>query len=1131
MPHCLNCSRAAAFRCACCADTHYCSAGCQHADWRALHRYEAPLLKLGALEDDDVLVERAGSVRVRSKPSPAQRRALDALRAHRRDYDETVAATLAHHAARVPGRLERRLTTREKKELAARLLLSAPSRETRRAAERERFTQTVAGVLSAVSELVAAPQIGEAEEAELSALFRGRDLLHAKRSLALVTRAHADAEAAAHLQTRLEQAERSFIHGLLGLEAAGVSLADVEAARQAALRAGQVERQVELLVEQAQRGCVDVCVEFLRGDTAQLLRFGGNADGELVKEDEEEEATYLENLRRLHASQEPQDANQRRLAYAQRQTVHSMASYSQFMSVARDLYVAQRRADAGLAAEPADTPSGEPRAYELGVNPKVAKPEPRISREQAEEDQRYLERVMAEAEARMRPVAEATVREQGRGFFARAYADIAARVDQAGDWVKKKLSVSLVARTFCVLLVVGFTLLAYGLVAYFYSALYSLDKVKRDVDELIDKAKGIKGQASDLRGMIFEETERIDELTAALDASQGNVFLEMNPATIDWASVKDTAVIHGTLEAYTKSISDILARPPEERSVIWERHAKQIQTLINLFRKAENVQSKRTLFRELHAYIKDSAKSMADIGVVHSLAQVQEDLDEQKAFVGALQPQADGLYKALLEQDALAEQVGANLKDARKVVKETTQGAPFLMTMLKTFGGFFPRALGGDYVASYLDPALVTPFANEVAAQFAYSMYNTKVVNTIQFMAQIEYQLGHLIQAAAGAFKDADNSWLDCIGAWAGTLFSWDTMTVVYHTLTGIVLLYNTARAALEVTRATAEFALGAERMGRATRWLSETMLASVAGTVAGFGEPRYDAELRKLRAQIEDEGWGTQEQRIQAALDAHEAGELGDWRSGWAAAVKYGRLVEMLYDRQDLYAGSAALQALRGLGPLWYEQGVQGALFFSRLAFYQYTVKHLLDFWWNLNYIVRWLYGALSWQGGSLLYAALALLSWAYTQGLRRPTATAWDAAVALLAPFNALLLLTYRQPFRVATVVYMTQSLMYWSNPRHVLLEFLTPSEEAAEAAKYGFSQGRHHIYESEKETQELLGIHNKELKHLAESQATKDADTYFEAVTSSLSTLMTLTGGANTVVKKMARQAGIFTRELGQ
>lgn len=952
---------------------------------------------------------------------------LNRMREERREYNDVVGRTLAQYALlkRPPGRLPM-----GKRAQLQEMLLAAMGNKTAeevRQSYRARFNETVVSLVkqmrAAVPTLVV--QFGEAQEEQVASLFRRRDLLRARQCLAMATRQQSDAEACVALENSVLDDERRFIHNLLfGSLSPAVSYDDVLAVQRESLRDARVELTVDDVLERAFRQTVRCCERYAEQGSFSL----GQPFGDETPEQEQSLWQTMQDLFRSF-TETPEES----------ETAFSMQHATNMANVAMAF------ADAG-----------QQQRVEAG----------QLTEEQRQESASYWLQTWRQLADVLRPVTTATSK-TGRSLAKRLKAAVQEKVRQVLD----KLNWRTLGRVFSVLALLSFLLMVYGVYTYNFSALSALDKADTNYARVVESATVAREKVGDIAQHVAAEKVHLAEALGALGRGKGKEFLQIDPLRDDLDSPQNRIVIGHSLSEYVAAMKSEIARlraigKTEDNDYYLARErALPIIPVIERFQAAVrggNYADQRVEFEKIHSFIQSNVNVNNKAGISYSVSDLEEMLLQKQKLMATLGVTTDEISAVLGQQQDALDDLGANLLEAREKVRKTSIGAPFLMTMLQGAG-----------LGSYLDPTQVHPLAQVMGDHFCYQVADAKVASSLQFLGQIEFQMHQLLQAS-GVFA-SEQGWYEYIQRIVAALFTWDFANVLYHALCAVPILVNLATPYVKAGAAL-------------YKAFSETMLGDWLHSLSPFNSQQYDDELKALiDAMMGDDPQSTVDERVQRAYKMYQDGELGDWKSPLQAAVKYGRLVELLYDKKKVYAGSAQVQAVLAAGSNWYDMGLEPARYLSQIAGVRHIWAQYGQFFYQLYWITTTLYGILSgWQLG-LVLSALTLTAVVYEKLSGRIKAETWTSLVGeiMLAPLSALMRVTWNNTFTVMNIVWAIYAALHFANPALKPLLQQTAEQQQEEALRQGFSRPVSHLYERKKATEELQS----EMARAA--QATADAN----------------------------------------
>lgn len=1060
--YCLNCSAKADYQCDCCAGaTHYCSRECQKQDWLQVHRFE-----LGA--EADVVITRETEL-----PRKQREQLLQKLKEERREYQETTERAMQFYDNRVRSKQEMRLTTQQRKQLQLMLSGIAPPAKEARAKERQKFRSLVRSLADTMEALprpdgtARVIRFGVQEEAALGNLSRKRDLLAAKRSLALATGRLADAEEASQFSSLVEREERQFIHSLLFGEDIGFE--QIMTMQRSMVAEQMAERTVDVILEDAFEATVATLADYAASETAVPLGFsspfGVNEPG---GGGEEQLRTNLRNMFQANLHEE-------------RATVFSMENYATMANAAIGVFEA-RQQDMAERGE--------------------------ISEEQRETSNRQIASVWQQVSTSLQSVMAVTSK-TGKNFMKRVRDAIAEKVGAVLDYIAQQPIKMIAVRVFCVLSLVSFLLIAYGHFTYQYSPLESLNKVQENLDAAVSLNKQAQDKLGGTVEAINAEKERINTLMGELNREQQLEFLHIDPTNANLDSVTNHLVIDQSLGSLGPILVRGLSKIGEGKTGRITRDAfKSLLQEVERFRVSTDDADRRDALEEIQIYIRENSELLTKAGFTHSIETVTKLINERKEFADTMFENASAVTNLLKKQEDSLAYAGVNLQNAKEKCENTTIGAPFLMTMLRKAG-----------YESYLDATLIHPAANLVANHFAFTLIDLKLKTGLQHLGQIEAHL-HKLMTATGCFEAKGYwEWMRSVGY---AVFSADFAAAIWHLMTGVFALYSVAepmvRAGSAIVRNVTP-TIVKDTLRRLT-----TQMLSLLTDQLGFGNDQYDEALQPLIDAINSDDSATDEQRIKKALKLYNDGEIG--------AVQYGRLIEKLYGKEKIYSSDAAFNVLAAAGTNWMDNGVTPAFtYMSNLTKFLFIGKQYYDFGFQLYYITTWLFGVFGWwgmAGAGLGYFSIALGVWIYNRRHRGPEESNLNVAVrSLLAPFTALMRLTWNNLYLTMTGVYFVYLTIMWSDSGNNVIKFAKAVARMEDPEKKGYGPDSD-LLQREKARIEALEV-------IGRAEAVQEnvigllpgeADI---GVISTLNDLVLSTSGSNTQLEQLFEKKSIFVQGL--
>jgi hypothetical protein len=969
--YCLHCTKETQQKCACCPSSYYCGTECQKTDWHAVHKYE-----LGAGASD--ATERNEPSLTEPK-SPEREKKVVEMGRERDEYNDLISKTLQVLERQPRTKKEMRLTHQQRKQMQLSLGGVVPNPLTRRNQERGEFIQSLIGLVENVKEMPVSEDggrlsfrkvvIDEVAENGIAQLFRKYDLLHLKVAYALATQSIQDASEVTRYREEVEGYGRRVVHHIMfGNQNDYDRVLELQ---HVALRDSMVEEMVEKLVGEAEEEVVNECILYIQG----MGKEGGLGQPFGKPEGVADDTTRRQNTRNAIEEDQPSD----------REGVFSIQQYRNVVEAALGV------------AEAAQNQMEE---------------EGKITQQQRDNTVSFLSSVWGSLSKRVEEVSQAT-RKKGNLFFERVWEEVSAKVGEVKEDIKQKLRNASISRIFCVASVVGFLLVTYGIYTYSFSPYQSIEATAKSINDAVSFNNEALDNIGAIKGEILKQQVNLVNINKTLTESSANTynFLAIDPVNDDLDSIKNKLLVSTTttnLINELTSVESISTNPITGNPSKWYGRDEFLRYL-GLLKESKNLMERREILSDIQNTIKNNAKLSESTGITVATEKVMTIINQQKEFVDKMGISVGELSTTLDKQKVSLDEANVNLFNVRDRVRNTSTGAPFLMTML--------RKIGLEY---YLDPTLTHVMADIAAKHFSYELFNIQVQGGLYRLGQIESHMHKLLEAK-GVFSTTATQfeWLWSIGT---SIFTMDFAYVFFHALSCIMLVHNFLSPILRKTWESSVFSYVGDLAAKGLTW---TGIPSILGYTPNEGD--YE-RLKALRDTLLEEK-GSVDATIQHALNLFNNQEL--------TPTEYGVLIQLLYRKEegDINGGNVALNRITAMGKNWFDMGFLPAYYLSRVIGYHYIYAQYTNFFWQLFYIVQYVWACLSWGHVSLLYGVVVIVLFITNQtssylgiGEKRETVLSH-----LISPFTTLFRLFHKNTYTsmlLVSLIYQVISYLDASN-----------------------------------------------------------------------------------------------------
>ncbi len=227
-------------------------------------------------------------------------------------------------------------------------------------------------------------------------------------------------------------------------------------------------------------------------------------------------------------------------------------------------------------------------------------------------------------------------------------------------------------------------------------------------------------------------------------------------------------------------------------------------------------------------------------------------------------------------------------------------------------------------------------------------------------------------------------------------------------------------------------------------------------------GEDDYK-RLRLLRDSLLKEQ-GSVEKTTKHVLQLLNDGKL--------TAVEYGVLIKLLYRKDDASGGDVVISRITAMGKNWVDMGFLPTYYLSRVIGWYYIYNQYSNFFWQIFYVVQYVWACLSWGQLSLAYGIVVIVLYLLNRagnvvglGEKRETVLSH-----LISPFTTLFRLVYNNTHTSMFLVALIYKVISYVDASNNLLGKV----DAISSATMGLKGEKEELWEREvvkKEVERIL------------------------------------------------------------